>query len=180
MKAVKIGSPATVANLQVVDLPDPGQPAAGQIRVRIHANSLNFHDFGVVNGNLPAEAGRIPMADGAGVVEAVGDGVSGFKAGDHVVSCFFPQWSDGPPAVRDFKMTPGDGVDGYARERVVRPASSFTHTPKGYSHLESATLTTAGLRGAWRWRATTRARTRSRHSPLTWTRPWKSASPTRK
>src|ERR1700761_2257075 len=94
MKAVKIGTPATVANLQVVDLADPGQPAAGQIRVRIHANSLNYHDYGVVSGNLPAEAGRIPMADGAGIVEAVGAGVSEFKAGDHVVSCFFPFWEN--------------------------------------------------------------------------------------
>ncbi|WP_454874127.1 zinc-dependent alcohol dehydrogenase family protein [Paraburkholderia xenovorans] len=149
MKAVKIGSPATVANLQVVDIADPGQPGAGQIRVRIHANSLNFHDYGVVSGNLPAEAGRIPMADGAGVVEAVGAGVAEFKAGDHVVSCFFPFWENGPPAIGDFTTTPGDGVDGYAREAVVLPSHYFTHAPRGYSHAESATLTTAGLT-AWR------------------------------
>ncbi|MFL6702090.1 MAG: alcohol dehydrogenase catalytic domain-containing protein, partial [Paraburkholderia graminis] len=78
MKAVKIGSPASVDSLQVVDISDPGQPGAGQLRVRIHASSLNFHDYGVVSGVLPAEAGRIPMADGAGVVEAVGAGVDGF------------------------------------------------------------------------------------------------------
>lgn len=149
MKAVKIGSPATVANLQVVDMADPGQPGAGQIRVRIHANSLNFHDYGVVSGNLPAEAGRIPMADGAGVVESVGAGVAAFKAGDHVVSCFFPFWENGPPAIGDFTTTPGDGVDGYAREAVVLPGHYFTHAPRGYSHAESATLTTAGLT-AWR------------------------------
>ncbi|ABE33697.1 zinc-binding dehydrogenase family protein [Paraburkholderia xenovorans LB400] len=149
MKAVKIGSPATVANLQVVDIADPGQPGAGQIRVRIHANSLNFHDYGVVSGNLPAEAGRIPMADGAGIVEAVGAGVAEFKAGDHVVSCFFPFWENGPPAIGDFTTTPGDGVDGYAREAVVLPSHYFTHAPRGYSHAESATLTTAGLT-AWR------------------------------
>ncbi|WP_454828465.1 zinc-dependent alcohol dehydrogenase family protein [Paraburkholderia xenovorans] len=149
MKAVKIGSPATVANLQVVDIADPGQPGAGQIRVRIHANSLNFHDYGVVSGNLPAEAGRIPMADGAGVVEAVGASVAEFKAGDHVVSCFFPFWENGPPAIGDFTTTPGDGVDGYAREAVVLPSHYFTHAPRGYSHAESATLTTAGLT-AWR------------------------------
>ena len=149
MKAVKIGSPATVANLQVVDLADPGQPGAGQIRVRIHANSLNYHDYGVVSGNLPAEAGRIPMADGAGVVEAVGAGVTGFKPGDHVVSCFFPFWENGPPAIADFTTTPGDGVDGYAREVAVLPSHYFTHAPRGYSHAEAATLTTAGLT-AWR------------------------------
>lgn len=149
MKAVKIGSPASVDSLQVVDISDPGQPGAGQLRVRIHASSLNFHDYGVVSGVLPAEAGRIPMADGAGVVEAVGAGVDGFKAGDHVVSCFFPFWENGPPAIGDFTTTPGDGVDGYAREVVVLPSQYFTHAPQGYSHAESATLTTAGLT-AWR------------------------------
>jgi len=149
MKAVKIGSPASVDSLQVVDIDDPGQPGAGQLRVRIHASSLNFHDYGVVSGVLPAEAGRIPMADGAGVVEAIGAGVDGFKAGDHVVSCFFPFWENGPPAIGDFTTTPGDGVDGYAREVVVLPSQYFTHAPQGYSHAESATLTTAGLT-AWR------------------------------
>jgi len=89
------------------------------------------------------------MADGAGVVEAVGDGVTDFTIGDHVVSTFFPTWLDGEPTEGDFSTVPGDGVDGYAREVVVRPASWFTQAPKGYSHVEAATLTTAGLT-AWR------------------------------
>jgi NADPH:quinone reductase-like Zn-dependent oxidoreductase len=44
---------------------------------------------------------------------------------------------------------PGDGVDGYACDAVVRPATWFTHSPKNYSHAQAATLTTAGLT-AWR------------------------------
>ena len=89
------------------------------------------------------------MSDGAGVVEAVGDGVTEFSVGDSVVSCFFPEWQDGPPTVGDFSTVPGDGVDGYAREAVVRPASWFTPAPRSFSHAEAATLTTAGLT-AWR------------------------------
>src|SRR5690606_29541731 len=42
-----------------------------------------------------------------------------------------------------------DGIDGYAREMVTARATSFTLAPKGYSHAEAATLTTAGLT-AWR------------------------------
>lgn len=38
---------------------------------------------------------RIPMADGAGEVIAVGADVSEFKVGDSVVSTFFPDWIDG-------------------------------------------------------------------------------------
>lgn len=149
MKAVKIESPGGLDRLRVVTVADPGSPGPGEIRVRIHACSLNFHDYGVVSGRMPAANGRIPMSDGAGVVEAVGAGVGEFREGDHVVSCFFPQWSDGAPPVADFSGTPGDGIDGFACETVVRPASAFTKAPKGYSHSEAATLTTAGLT-AWR------------------------------
>src|SRR5690606_7648715 len=78
-----------------------------------------------------------------------GDGVSELAAGDHVVSGFFPHWQDGEPVRGDFALTPGDGIDGYACEVVVRPAAFFTKAPAGYSHVAAATLTTAGLT-AWR------------------------------
>lgn len=149
MKAIKLHAPGGLDRLETVDLPDPGPPRAGEIRVRLHASSLNYHDYGVVSGRMPTEDGRIPMSDGAGVVEAVGQGVTGFVPGDHVVSGFFPLWQDGPAEVGDFRTVPGDGVDGYAREAVVRPATWFTKAPRGYSHAEAATLTTAGLT-AWR------------------------------
>lgn len=151
MKAIQLQQPAGLDRLVLLDLPDPGLPQLGEIRVRLHASSLNFHDLAVVLGYLPVADGRIPMSDGAGVVEAVGDGVTGFTVGDAVVSTFFPLWLDGgPPAtVGSFASTPGDGIDGYAREVVVRAANAFTRAPRGYSHAESATLTTAGLT-AWR------------------------------
>ena len=56
---------------------------------------------------------------------------------------------DGEPKTAGFANTPGDGIDGYAREYVVAPATWFTAAPKGWSHAEAATLTTAGLT-AWR------------------------------
>lgn len=149
LRAVRIGSPATLDTLLSATADDPGQPGPGEIRVRLAASSLNFHDFAVVNGLIPAEAGRIPMSDGAGTVEAVGEGVSAFKVGDSVVSLFFPEWQDGAPPATAFRGVPGDGIDGYAREAVVTPADWFTHVPKGYSAAEAATLTCAGLT-AWR------------------------------
>src|SRR5882762_6985038 len=149
MKAVTLRKPPGIDSLDLVEREDPGSPGIGQIRVRVHASSLNYHDLGVVMGMLPTDDGRIPLSDGAGVVEAVGAGVTEFAVGDFAVSCFFPGWLDGEPTIPDFSTTPGDGVDGYARERVVCPATWFTHVPKGYSHTEAATLTTAGLT-AWR------------------------------
>lgn len=124
-------------------------PKSGEITVRLHANSLNYHDFAVVTGMWAPTEKRIPMADGAGVVTAVGEGVSEFKVGDSVVSTFFPEWISGEPLVEGFVTVPGDGVDGYAREQVTARATSFTRAPLGYSHAEASTLTTAGLT-AWR------------------------------
>jgi len=124
-------------------------PKAGEITVRLHASSLNYHDFAVVSGMWGPTERRIPMADGAGEVVAVGAGVSEFKVGDNVVSTFFPDWLDGQANVEGFAQVPGDGIDGYAREQVTAPATSFTLAPQGFSHAEAATLTTAGLT-AWR------------------------------
>lgn len=124
-------------------------PGPGEISVRLHASSLNYHDFAVVSGMWGPSEPRIPMADGAGEVIAVGEGVAEFAVGDQVVSTFFPDWLDGEPQVEGFATVPGDGVDGYARELVTARASAFTLAPKGWSHAEAATLTTAGLT-AWR------------------------------
>ncbi len=135
--------------LTMKDVNEPGGVGPGQIKVRIHASSLNFHDYSVAKGVIPTEGGRIPLSDGAGVVVEVGEGVTAFSAGDHVVSGFFPDWQRGSPTIGDFSRTPGDGIDGYARESVVTPASWFTKAPEGWTHEESATITTAGLT-AWR------------------------------
>lgn len=124
-------------------------PAKGEITVRLRASSLNFHDYLIVSGKVPVPTTRIPMADGAGEVTAVGDGVGEFAVGDAVVSTFFPKWQDGRPTEEGFSSVPGDGVDGYARQEVTATASSFTLAPKGWSHAEAATITTAGLT-AWR------------------------------
>ncbi|WP_372972077.1 zinc-dependent alcohol dehydrogenase family protein [Marinobacter sp.] len=149
MKLATLAKPGGLDQLKVTIGAEPGDPGPGEIRVRIYASSLNYHDYSVVAGRIPTDDGRIPMSDGAGVVEAVGPEVNDFQVGDHVVSTFFPQWLTGPASIANFSTTPGDGVDGYARELVVAPESAFTLAPKGYSHAEAATLTTAGLT-AWR------------------------------
>lgn len=149
MKAIQLKKPAGFDSLHCVELPQLGEPQAGEIQVKICANSLNFHDLVVVRGDFPTAEGRIPMSDGAGVVTAVGAGVTEFAVGDHVVSCFFPTWQDGPATLSDFATVPGDGIDGYAIEQVNAPSTSFTHAPSQYSHAQAATLTTAALT-AWR------------------------------
>jgi NADPH:quinone reductase-like Zn-dependent oxidoreductase len=150
MKAIQNAHPASLDTMRYVDLADPGPPGPGEILVRIRASSLNYHDYIVVVGGIPTPEGRIPMSDGAGDVLAVGEGVKGFAVGDQVVSTFFPQWLEGDDAPEGgFAGVPGDGADGYARELVVAPATSFTHVPKGWSAAEAATITCAGVT-SWR------------------------------
>ncbi|KRW62515.1 zinc-dependent alcohol dehydrogenase family protein [Pseudomonas sp. TTU2014-080ASC] len=133
----------------VISQRDASAPAKGEITVRLHANSLNYHDFAVVSGMFPQNEPRIPMADGAGEVIAVGPDVTEFAVGDHVVSTFFPTWQDGVPEVEGFATVPGDGIDGYARDIVTTHVNAFTHAPRGWRHVEASTLTTAAVT-AWR------------------------------
>ncbi|WP_095011289.1 zinc-dependent alcohol dehydrogenase family protein [Tsuneonella mangrovi] len=150
MKAVRTGaSPSTLETLELVDIPEAAAPGPGEITVALKASSLNFHDFAVVSGMIPAAQGRIPMSDGAGEVIAVGSNVNEFAVGDRVVSTFFPDWLDGAPPATAFRGVPGDGIDGYAREAITAPTTWFTRAPAGYSYAEAATLTCAGLT-AWR------------------------------
>ncbi|PZU51194.1 MAG: NAD(P)-dependent alcohol dehydrogenase [Sphingomonas sp.] len=149
MKAIRLRQPAGLDNLKLEEVATPGDPGPGEIRVRLRASSLNYHDYLVAVGGIPTPDGRIPMSDGAGEVLALGAGVSEFAVGQKVVSTFFPNWLDGRPVPGGFSAVPGDGTDGYAVEEVVAPATSFTAVPTGYSDAEAATLTCAGVT-AWR------------------------------
>ncbi|MES2492000.1 MAG: NAD(P)-dependent alcohol dehydrogenase [Pseudomonadota bacterium] len=149
MKQITIKAPGGLENLTLADVAEPGAPGAGEITVRIRATSLNFHDYLVASNKGSSFDGRVPMADASGTIEAIGSGVEEFAVGDNVVSCFFPNWQDGEELPCDFSCTPGDGIDGFARERVTLPATWFTRGPCGWSHEEASTITTAGLT-AWR------------------------------
>lgn len=117
--------------------------------MRVRASSLNYHDYIVCAIPGRAQAGLIPLSDGAGEILEVGAGVEGFSPGDHVVSCFFPQWRGRSDMPANNHLTPGDGYDGFARTEITLPATAVTKAPAGWSHDEAATITTAGLT-AWR------------------------------
>lgn len=151
MQTIKVKKTGGLETIFIDNVSDAAKPQKGEIRVRIHAGSLNYHDYLVAAGHLKTESDRVLLSDGAGVVESIGEGVTEFKVGDHVVSTFFPHWPAGDiiKSVGGFQQTPGDGVDGFAAEMVTRPVEAFTLAPKGWSHAEAATITTAGLT-AWR------------------------------
>lgn len=148
MQAIRVKQPGGLDNLALVDT-ESRDPGPGEIRVRNHASSLNFHDYCVVIGLLPVEQDRIPMSDGAGLVEAVGEGVTEFAVGDKVMSAFFPNWEDGGPSFGKISGVPGDQVDGFGAETVTMTANAFTAMPASYSFEQAATLPCAALT-AWR------------------------------
>ncbi len=91
MQAMQLSAPGGLTNSSSMRS-TPRAPGLGEVQVEVKATSLNFHDYAVVTGMIPAADGRIPMSDGAGVVTAVGEGVSDYAVGDRVLSYFFPHW----------------------------------------------------------------------------------------
>jgi S-(hydroxymethyl)glutathione dehydrogenase / alcohol dehydrogenase len=76
--------------LEVVDV-DLDAPKAGEVQVRMGASGVCHSDLSVVNGTLLSPLPSVLGHEGAGVVEAVGEGVESVKPGDHVVLSFVPQ-----------------------------------------------------------------------------------------
>src|SRR5689334_21321469 len=128
MKAIVYDRYGGPDELRLTDVPIPS-PAADQVRVRVVATSVNLSDWECLRG-LPAHARigglrrparRILGSDIAGVVDAVGPGVTRFRAGDHVY---------------------GDNLrlkGGFA-EYALAPESALAAKPAGLSFAQASTI----------------------------------------
>jgi NADPH:quinone reductase-like Zn-dependent oxidoreductase len=76
------GEPADVLRLEKTDAPEP---RAGHIRVRVHACGLNPADWALCRGLFPGDLPRGIGLDVAGVVDAVGEGVTNIGVGDRAL-----------------------------------------------------------------------------------------------
>jgi NADPH:quinone reductase-like Zn-dependent oxidoreductase len=148
MQEIQIRQPGGLDNLELVEI-EQAQPAPGQVRVRWHATSLNFHDYLVANASITVADGQVPMSDGAGEIDAVGDGVNHWQLGDKVMSLFFPNWFDGAASLAATKMISGETAPGFATQSSCVSAQSLTAMPAAYSYAQAATLSCAALT-AWR------------------------------
>jgi NADPH:quinone reductase len=85
MKAILVRQFGGPEVLKLEEAPTP-KPAAGQVLVRIHAAGVNPYDTYMRAGTYAVKPPLpyTPGSDGAGVIEAVGDGVNKVKPGDHV------------------------------------------------------------------------------------------------
>nr|WP_248897152.1 zinc-binding dehydrogenase [Haloplanus sp. XH21] len=109
-------------------------PAPNEIRVEVVASSVNPVDYKVRQGHIPDFAPDFPATlhcDVAGVVDATGEDVEAFEAGDEV-----------------YGMPGGVGRQGSLADYVVGHAGTFAHAPDSLSLEESAALPVVALT-AW-------------------------------
>lgn len=109
--------------LSYTELPDP-TPGPGQLLVRVAAAGVNFIDTYRRSGVYPMTYPHVVGVEGAGTVEALGDGVTGFAIGDRVV------WHDGP---------------GSYAELVAMDAARVVHVPAGLDLTTAAALHLQGI-----------------------------------
>lgn len=124
-KVVRVHAPGGPEVLELEDI-EVREPGPGEIRVRIEAIGINRGEALFRAGHAPAKP-RYPCFIGyeaAGIVEALGEGVGGFTAGERV--CVMPTFRQG-----DY------GVYG---ERAVVPAGSVVQAPSGLSPIEAASV----------------------------------------
>ncbi len=88
MRAILCREPTGIDGLHLTELPDPGQPGPGQVRIRVVAAGLNFADLLVSAGKYQVKHDPpfVPGFELAGLVEAVGTSVTGCKPGDAVMA----------------------------------------------------------------------------------------------
>ena len=133
-RTVIIEEPGGPEVLKVVDR-EVGTPGPGQIRIRHEAIGLNFidcyHRSGLYPMDMPAALGM----EAAGVIEAVGDGVTHLKAGDRAA------YASTPPGA-------------YAEARVM-PAAQVCPLPDGVSFEDAASVMLQGLTVHYLFRRTT-------------------------
>ncbi len=134
-------------NLNLREVPTP-TPGPGELLVKVSAVSLNYRDKALVDGIYAPERqpkGLIPVADSAGVVAAVGEGVTEFAVGDRVTSHFYAEWHDGPWLAEYTDQQIGGPLNGGLAEYQVLAAANVVPTPAYLTDAEAATLPIAAL-----------------------------------
>jgi NADPH2:quinone reductase len=123
-KAVRIHAPGGADAMRLEDV-EVGEPGPGQVRLRQTAIGLNFIDVYYRTGvySLPTMPATLGV-EGAGVVEAVGDGVTELKTGDRVAYA-------GP-------------LGAYAEKRLIA-ADRLVKLPDGISDSQAAAMMLQGL-----------------------------------
>ena len=76
--------------LEIVDDIEVDAPEAGEVTIKIEATGVCHSDLHAMQGSLPQPAPFVPGHEGAGIISAVGEGVTNLAVGDHVVVAWSP------------------------------------------------------------------------------------------
>ena len=149
MKALLLETADGPASVRVAEVPTP-EPKPGEVRVAIKAASMNHREMWIARGLYPGMSLPTTLGcDGAGVVDAIGAGVSGAAIGDEVVIYPGRNWGPNRHAPQaDFGLL-GMPFDGTMAEYICVPAENLAPKPKGMSWEEAAATVLTGLT-AWR------------------------------
>lgn len=130
MKAIQVTDYGTPAPIHYTEVPEPTL-GAGELLIATKAVGVNPLDIKLASGfmrqMMPLQFPWTPGLDVSGVVQAVGEGVTGFSVGDEV-----------------YGMIPG----GAYAEQVTAPARVMAHKPAALSHVEAAAIATV-IQTAW-------------------------------
>jgi NADPH:quinone reductase-like Zn-dependent oxidoreductase len=131
VRAVRIHEDGGPEVLVLEEAPDP-ELGPGAVLVRLRASALNHLDVWIRKGLPSVPKPRILGADGAGVVEALGEGVTGFELGERVV--LNPGIEAGGGRIHVI----GEHGDGTNAELIAVPATNVHPIPDGLSFEEAA------------------------------------------
>jgi NADPH:quinone reductase-like Zn-dependent oxidoreductase len=145
MKIWEIGARTGIDGLRMSDRTEP-TAGVGELLVKVTATGLNYRDLMVLRGDYGSDLpeNRIPLSDGVGLVQAVGEGVSGFEIGDRVTAPHFLNWLDGPYNFGIFGADLGVTADGWLAEKITLPASAAIALPAGVNDQTVASLSVVG------------------------------------
>lgn len=149
MHAYQIRPGSDIDSLARVELA-PADLGPRELRIRVHAVSLNYRDLMVARGDYLVSSGTpiVPCSDAAGEVVEVGAQVTRFRVGDRVAGAFFPSWQDGEPTPATTADAPGAASDGVLAEVLVRHEDSVVALPSHLDYIEASTLPCAAVT-AW-------------------------------
>jgi len=156
MKAVQFDAHGDRDVIEYGDFPDP-EPDRGEVLVDVKAGALNHLDIWTRRGmpGIDLEMPHIPGSDAAGVVEAVGEGVTRFEPGDHVavsagVSCGECEFCrHGEESLCPSFHIIGEHVRGVHSELAAVPAENLVPVPSNVD-WEVAGSASLVFQTAWR------------------------------
>ncbi len=132
MKAIRIQHTGAPDVMKLVDTDKP-VPGPGEALVRVKAAGINYIDIYYRMGWYPAELPLTLGAEGAGIIEAIGPGLQGFRVGDRVAWCMY--------------------LGAYAEYAAV-PERHLVHIPQGLDFESAAGALLQGMTAHYLTRST--------------------------